>query len=150
MNERSWDRLPNIAYINRVIEHISSNRSVWNNSGIIHYNVSEMDEWENPYSQALTSIRSTIIDQGRHDLWRSLANHAWRIMCPNLGLSQTNRVYAASYLLWCFGPLVAFDDCGYLLDSNPEHVKMLAMLGDPASVLIWPAVWAMNYPKELV
>mgnify|MGYP003342613216 CR=1 FL=1 len=152
MDQSPWKDLPNIAHINRMIEHIAVNRSVWNNSGIIHYNVSEMDEWVKPFVQARISTRSTIIDQDRRDIWRSLADHAWGIliMCPNLGLSRYKRIYGAGNLLWCFGPLVAFDDCGYLLDSNPEYVKMLAMLGDPTSVLIWPAVWAMNYPKELV
>ena len=39
--------------------------------------------------------------------------------------------------------LMAWDDCAYLLDQKPEHVKIIALLGHEASILLEPAVIAM-------
>ena len=39
--------------------------------------------------------------------------------------------------------LIVWDDCAYLLDQKPEHVKIIALLGHEASILLEPAVIAM-------
>ena len=43
--------------------------------------------------------------------------------------------------------LIAYDDCAYLLDEKPEHVQMLALLGNQAALLLYPACVAMQ--KEM-
>jgi hypothetical protein len=47
--------------------------------------------------------------------------------------------------------LIAWDDCGHLLDTDPKQVQILALLGQPAAVLLLPAVIALNQKtsKEL-
>ena len=45
--------------------------------------------------------------------------------------------------------LIAWDNCGYLLDEKPEDVKMLALLGNQAAILLYPACFALNKSKEL-
>jgi len=39
--------------------------------------------------------------------------------------------------------LIAWDDCGYILDLPPDVVRTLAGAGNPAAVLLLPAVIAM-------
>ena len=45
--------------------------------------------------------------------------------------------------------LIAYDDCAHLLTSNPEEVKLLAKLGQPAAVLLYPASLVFNETNEL-
>jgi hypothetical protein len=40
--------------------------------------------------------------------------------------------------------LIAWDDCGHLLDIDPKQVQVLALLGQPAAVLLLPAAIALN------
>ena len=42
--------------------------------------------------------------------------------------------------------LIAWDDCAYLLDTDPDKVRVLALLGQPAAILLLPA--AMVFQKE--
>ena len=44
--------------------------------------------------------------------------------------------------------LMAWDDCAYLLDQKPEHVKIIALLGHHAAILLEPAVIAM-YEEQM-
>ena len=45
--------------------------------------------------------------------------------------------------------LIAYDDCAHLLTSNPEEVKLLAKLGVPAAILLYPASLVFNETNEL-
>ena len=44
--------------------------------------------------------------------------------------------------------LMAWDDCAYLIDQKPEHIKVMALLGHEASILLEPAVIAM-YEEQM-
>ena len=44
--------------------------------------------------------------------------------------------------------LMAWDDCAYLLDQKPEHVKIIALLGHHAAILLETAVIAM-YEEQM-
>ena len=46
--------------------------------------------------------------------------------------------------------LIAWDDCAHLLDSEPEHVKLLAALGVESAILLYPACIVFSKEKELV
>lgn len=43
--------------------------------------------------------------------------------------------------------LIAWDDSADLLDSDPDHVLTLALLGNPPAVLLLPAVRILNQRK---
>jgi hypothetical protein len=45
--------------------------------------------------------------------------------------------------------LIAWDDCGYLLEEKSEDVKMLSLLGNHAAVLLYPACIALQNTKDL-
>jgi hypothetical protein len=44
--------------------------------------------------------------------------------------------------------LVAWDYTGGLMDSPPEQVKVLAILGDQAALLMYPAIAVMETTQE--
>ena len=45
--------------------------------------------------------------------------------------------------------LVAWDHAGALLDLPAEQVRVLALLGQPAAVLMYPAVLAMENTRNI-
>jgi hypothetical protein len=45
--------------------------------------------------------------------------------------------------------LIAWDNCAYLLDTDPDKVRVLALLGQPAAILLLPAVIVFNQVKEM-
>ena len=44
--------------------------------------------------------------------------------------------------------LIAYDDCAYLLDEKPEHLRLMGILGNNAAILLYPAVKAMQKEME--
>ena len=45
--------------------------------------------------------------------------------------------------------LIAWDDCDHLLETDAEHVRVLALLGHLPAVLLLPAAIALNKVKQL-
>ena len=45
--------------------------------------------------------------------------------------------------------LIAYDDCAYMLDSEPGELAILAAFGDPRAVLILPACEILHSLKEI-
>ena len=87
------------------------------------------DNW----SDARGAARNATKNDARYAAW----NAAW----------YTARV-AAFYTAWgAILALVAYDDCAYLLDEKPEHVQILALLGNEKAILLYPACVALQ--KEM-
>jgi hypothetical protein len=79
------------------------------------------------YSAAGDASRGAVWDASRGAVWDAARTAAW------------NAILA----------LIAWDDCGYLLEENPEDAKILALLGHQAAVLLYPACVALQNTKEL-
>ena len=45
--------------------------------------------------------------------------------------------------------LIAWDNCAYLLDTDPDKVRVLALLGQPAAILLLPAAIVFDQVKEM-
>ena len=53
--------------------------------------------------------------------------------------------YAARYAAWdAAAALIAWDECSYLLEMKPDQVKVQALLGNQAAVLMLAAGIALN------
>jgi len=46
--------------------------------------------------------------------------------------------------------LIAYDDCAYMIESDVDEIKILAILGDQKARLLLPACIVYNETKELV
>ncbi len=54
-------------------------------------------------------------------------------------------------LAWdAIAALIAWDDCAYMLDSNPGELAIIAALGDPRAILLLPACTIFSKEKDLV
>ena len=45
--------------------------------------------------------------------------------------------------------ITAYDDCGYMLDSDVDELKVLAALGDQKAILLLPACIVFHLIKKL-
>ena len=118
-----WDRLPNSKHIARILADLEENPGKWNTA----YN----PEWIAAYNAALDSI----------------GDSAWAIVRDAVKTSEWSASYSSTRGLDAIIALIAYDNYAYLLDEKPEHVQMLALLGNHAAVLLYPACVALQ--KEM-
>ena len=113
-----WAHLPNAVHIDRVIASAKANP----------------DHWEEVRARvrnaAWLEAQSTVEDFERVAEYSAARNAAW--------------YFARNAIL----ALVAYDDCAYMLDSDPGELAILAAFGDPRAGLLLPACKAFHSIKE--
>ena len=128
MNENTaWADLPNAKYIDMILYSLKKENTAW------------------------VAVRDTAWDAAKDAAYNAAYNAAWDAAW---GAARDAAWVAAWGAAWdaawdAVRALIAWDDCGYLLDEKPEDVKMLALLGNQAAVLLYPACIALNKSKEL-
>jgi hypothetical protein len=128
----AWSDLPNAKYIDLVIALMNKNPAVW---GAAWAAAAWAAAWNAALDAARDAARTAARDAVRVAAWDAARDAAWT---------------AAWDAAWgAILALIAWDDCGYLLEENPENVKMLALLGHQAAVLLYPACVALQNIKEL-
>ena len=78
---------------------------------------------------ARDAAREAACDAARNAAWHAARNAACEAACHAARNAACDAVVA----------LVAYDDCAYLLGMPADQVKILASLGMPAAVLLYPA-----------
>jgi hypothetical protein len=121
MVNQAWSHLPNAVLIDRVIADIGANTETWVAAQLAGFDV-----------------RGAAKDAAKDAAWAA-AWDAAREAAKDAAWAAADAVLA----------LVAWDDCGHLLDTDPEQVRVLALLGQPAAVLLYPACVVLYQQKEL-
>jgi hypothetical protein len=129
-----WAHLPNAVHIDRVIASALANPNHW-------------VEWRGVAWDALTAARdaawskawNTVQDAGRSAEY----NAAW--------LAAREPAWNAAWLVArdAILALIAYDDCAYMLDSDPGELAILAAFGDPRAVLLLPACKVFHSLKTI-
>lgn len=122
-----WSILPNARHIDRVIASLKTTPDLWvSNLDSVGYRTA----WEAVDHEARAiggdSMCNAAIIAAYNEEW---TNDLW---------------YMSRGAIWS---LVAYEDCGYLLDEKPEHVAVLAGLGVDGAILLYPACLALNKEK---
>ena len=125
MTATAWAHLPNAVHIDRVI-------AIANVSPHCRVVGWETPAWDAPRDAAWCKAWSTVQDAGRTAEY----NAAWLV-----GWESVRDAIIA---------LIAYDDCAYMLDSDPGELAILAKFGDPRAILLLPACKAFHSLKELV
>ena len=110
-----WSHLPNAKHIDRILDSINSNPAKWRDAA---------------RGVAWDAAR----DAARDAAWRAALGAAW------ITAWGTPRDAAVDAIL----ALLAWDECAYLLQEKPEHVRVLAGLGIKSAFLMLPACIAME------
>jgi hypothetical protein len=115
MTITGWADLPNAAHIDRVLASAKANPK--------HWALAWDTTWSAERTVALNVARDAICSQERLKAWYLVRKDTVENDSPN----DTWGVVLA---------LCAFDDCAYMLDSDPGELAILAAFGDPRAVLL--------------
>ena len=127
MKQTAWADLPNAKHIDRILADLKRNPDRW---------AATRNAARNAASDAARSAaRTAARTAARDDAW----NAAW-----NAARTDARNAAASGAIL----ALIAYDDCAYLLDEKPEHVQMLALLGNEKAILLYSACIALQ--KEII
>jgi hypothetical protein len=122
MTEKTaWSDLPNAKYIDLVIASMKKNPAALAAAWGAARGAARAAAWD------AAAARAAARDAAWDAAWDAAKEAAWTAVLA----------------------LIAWDDCNYLLEENPEDVKMLALLGHQAAVLLYPACVALQNIKEL-
>jgi len=142
MTQTAWADLPNAKHVDRILADLKKNPEKWaaardaawaaarDAAWAAARNTARVAAWDAAYDAARTDARDAVWDAA-YDAARTDARDAvW---------------YAAWYAGWgAISALIAYDDCAYLLDEKPEHVKMLGLLGNEKAILLYSACVALH------
>jgi len=131
-----WSHLPNAKYIDRVLAHLKNDPGSWDAAWS-----TERDE------VAWDAARNAAWDAAAWDAaYKAAWDAAWdEVAWPARKAAARARARGAILAL------IAWDHAGALLELPAEQVRVLALLGQPAAILIYLAVLAMeNLPKSLI
>ena len=116
-----WGHIPNAAHIDRVIASAKANPNQWGDL-----------QWE---ARDWVAACNMVKKQGRDAIWDA----AWLV-------ARDTPQYAAREALLA---LIAYDDCAYMLDSDPGELAILAAFGDPRATMLLPACKVFHSLKTI-
>ena len=123
----AWAHLPNAAHIDSVIASANANPEQW------------VDAWEDAWDVARHRGRvaacKMIKKQGRNAIWDAAF---W--------VARDTPQYAATDAILA---LIAYDECAYMLESDPGELAILAAFSDPRASLLLPACKVFHSLKTI-
>ena len=126
-----WSHLANAKHIDLIIAHIKANPAAWD----AVYDAA----WDAVYDAAWDAVRSAALGAAFVAAWHAVWN-ARRELAYDAAWDAVRAAILA---------LVAWDRAGGLMDLPAEQVKVLAILGDQAALLMYPAIAAIETTWEL-
>ena len=130
MTPTAWADLPNAKHIDRILDDLKKNPDNWSDARGDARNATKND------------ARYAAWNAARGDARNDARNAAW------YATKNAARADARADARDAISALVAYDDCAHLLDEKPEHVQMLALLGNEKALLLYQACLALQ--KEIV
>ena len=128
----AWDHLPNARHIDWVLASLKQHPEIWATTRA----AARQAAWEAAWEAAWDSARAAAYDAA----WRA-AKGAARGATRAAAYDATRAVILA---------LIAYDDCGHLLNMPSEQLKTWALLTEqPAAVLLLSAVIVRERIREL-
>ena len=139
-----WAHLPNAAHIDRVIATMEA------------MPLQYVMNWS-AYHAAYHAVQ----EQRRNAIWEAVRSEAWGKTLETVRYGRGwNTAYDTAYdaardATWqaardAILALIAFDDCAYMLDSDPGELAILAKFGDPRAALLFPTCKVFHSIKDIV
>lgn len=127
-----WAHLPNAKYIDRILESIKVNEAQWKydwrniTCGMPQEKYDEI--WDDAWDDGMTHLE----DQCRAEVWSELNQrlNGATVRSPIMGL-------------------VSYDECGYMIESDPGELSILAAFRNQQAILLLPAAIVFNEIKKL-
>jgi hypothetical protein len=135
----AWSDLPNAKYIDLVMDSLKKNPAAWTAAWYAAKTAAWDAAQDAARGAAWAAARAAAKDAINVAAWNA-ASAAAKDAARGMGRDAARDTVLA---------LFAWDNYGYLLEENPEDVKMLALLGNQAAVLLYTACLALQNTKEL-
>ena len=133
-----WAHLPNAAHIDRVLASAKANPEHW----ALAWDTTWRAEQSAERTVASNVAWDAICSQGRVKAWYLVKQDTAGLALRDTG-HKVSRYVASGALL----ALVAYDECAYMLDSDPGELAILAAFSDPRAVLLLSACKAFHSLK---
>lgn len=130
-----WKHLPNAKYIDAVIASANAYILVWDRvakPGDTSVSENIRIAWSDTWKLAIAGGRELELDLVGDAVYRQVIYPAAR-----------NAVWEAVLAL------ITWDDCAYMLESDPGELEILARLGDRKAILMLPACKVLKSIKEI-
>ena len=109
------------------------------NAKRIDWVLASLKDYTKEWDVAWSAVRGAVCYVTRDEVWKAIKNKtrnaAWSV--------------ARSASLDAILTLVAYDDCGYMLESDVGELKILAAFGDTKAILLLSACIVFNETKSL-
>jgi len=130
----AWAHLPNAVHIDRIIADAQAYPEAWSAAWLAAWSAA----WDAAWSAARAAARDAAWLAARDAAWHAARDAAWH------AASDAERLAAWHAASDAVSALIAWDGCAHLLDTDPEQVRVLALLGHPPAVLLLPTAIALN------
>ncbi len=127
----AWAHLPNAAHIDRVIASAHVDVSAWNEAIMQNAKLDIDNAWCDNNYDAWKKGRAIVKEKLGEDEFTKL-------LTLDRDLDKRHTLGDAIIAL------VAYDDCAYMLDSDPDELKIIAKFGNGVANLLWPACLALS------
>jgi len=135
MTPTAWADLPNAKHIDRILADLGKNPGGWYDARVAAWDAASDSAWTAAWDAAWDAVWDAVWDAARGDAMSAASDAAWdAAMTAGCGALLA---------------LIAYDDCAYLLDEKPEHVQMLALLGNEKALLLYQACVALQKHEPL-
>jgi hypothetical protein len=137
-----WAQLPNAKYIDLVLADLKANPDHWTRARDAAWHIIPIAVRVSAKDTVWSSNR-TYRRAAKDATWEAASQHAVDgNIDPNAFQHNWAAARAASWDATL--ALIAYDDCAYLLNAKIEYVQMIALLGNPAAIMLYPACIALN------
>ncbi len=128
----AWSYLPNAKHIDRILASFAVNTSVWDDIGNSY--TDDTGAWKQTERSLSEDLRKIYIVIRTHidDIQPIRQGTGWSAACD------------------ATVALIAHSDCGYMLDSDPGELAIIAKFDDVRARLLLPACIVFVKEKELV
>ena len=142
-----WAHLPNAVHIDRVIASVKANPDQWDETWSKVQDAGRTAARQAARDVEWSKARGAAQDAGRSKAWNTAYDTAYDAAYDTAHDAARNAArFFAQYAILA---LVAYDDCAYMLDSDPGELAILAAFGDPRAVLLLYACKVFHSLKEI-
>jgi hypothetical protein len=128
-----WDHLPNAKHIDAIIASVEAHPEEW----AAARTAARVAAWDAARNAVWNAAYSAACDAARNAEWNAAGGAAADAASS---AASSAAYYAARGAAGdAIIALIAYDDCAYMIDSNPGELEILAKFGNEKAILLLPA-----------
>jgi len=151
MLDNHWSHLPNAKHIDWVLASLKVHPKKWHAAWSAAYNTARTTARVASYNTACNASYNTACNAAYDEAcnaayytaWTTARKAAWNAACDE-ARKAASFSSASSSVYDAILALVAYDDCGYMIESEVGELKIIAAFGDTRAILLLPACIVFN------